>query len=125
MKAYIEHAAYNVKDMDWYLRFFEEVFELVPYRERTTDGLREVWLNGGIQLCESADLQTEDGRCSHLCLLVDGMEEIRQKALALGAEPLTKHHWLQLPDGLKLEMFEAAEGAIETFQSTQKRKAKS
>ncbi len=122
MKAYIEHAAYNVDNMDWYLKFFEEVFELVPYRERSTNGLREVWLNGGIQLCESAEKQDQDGRCSHLCLLVEGLDEVRERALAFGAAPMPKHHWIRLPDGMQLEMFEAADGAVETLQAAPKRK---
>ncbi len=122
MKAYIEHAAYNVNDMDWYLNFFKEVFELTPYRERTTDGLRECWLDGGIQLNETTVPQNEDGRCSHLCLLVYGLDELREKALALGALPTEKHHWLRLPDGLQLELFEAADGTVERLQEIPKRK---
>ncbi len=122
MKAYIEHAAYNVKDMDWYLKFFEEAFELTPYRQRTTDGLRECWLDGGIQLCETREEQNQDGRCSHLCLLVYGLDELREKAIAMGAKEMPKHHWLLLPDGLQLEMFEAQDGTVEALQNVPKRK---
>ncbi len=123
MKAYIEHAAYEVDDIDWYLDFFDQVFAMKPYRTKESDGLRQYWLEGGVQLCESREARREDGRCSHLCLLVNGLEEARNQALALGAKPMAKHHWVELPDGLKLEMFEAADGAVEALMRAPKRKA--
>lgn len=124
MAAYIDHAAYYVHQMDWYLTFFREVFGMEVEKERTgAHGLREVWLKGGVQLCETAAPVLTDGRCAHLCLIVEDLEGAREKALALGCQPMEKHHWICLPDGLSIEMFPAAEGAVEALKKIQMRKA--
>lgn len=124
MAAYIEHAAYFVHQMDWYLTFFRSVFDMEIQKQRTgADGLREVWLEGGVQLCETAGAELEDGRAAHLCLIVDDLEDARQKALDFGCSPMEKHHWIRLPDGLCIEMFPAAQGAVEALRKIQKRKA--
>ncbi len=122
MAAYIEHAAYYTGRLEWYLRFFEEVFQLTPTRTRENPtGLREVWLNGGIQLCETKEDCSSDGRCAHLCLIVDDLEGAREAALARGCSPMDKHHWVKLPDGLSIEMFPARQGAVEILRELVKK----
>lgn len=123
MTAYIDHAAYYVSELDWYVDFFAQVFGMGVTKTRTNpDGLRETWLAGGIQLCETAEVQKTDGRAAHLCLIVEDVEEAREKALSLGCTPMVKHHWVKLPDGLSLELFPAAEGAIEAMTNLVKKK---
>ena len=123
MAAYIDHAAYYVSELDWYVDFFSQVFGMEGTRQRSNcEGLREVWLSGCIQLCETTELQRTDGRTAHLCLIVDDVEASREKALAWGCAPMDKHHWVQLPDGLSLELFYAAEGAIETMTNLVKKR---
>ncbi len=123
MGAYIHHAAYYTGELEWYLRFFREVFGMELQKERTgADGLREVWLMGGIQLCQSRERQLSDGRGAHLCLIVEDLESAREKALAMGCSEMPKHHWVRLPDGLCLELFEAAPGAVEALNAMKTRK---
>lgn len=122
MAAYIEHAAYKVENLDWYVRFFSEVFEMEVTRQAVaSNGSRQVWLMGGVQLCEQPQPCTADGRTDHLCLIVDDLEAARAKALALGCSELPKHHWVMMPDGLRIEMFSALPGAIEALKELPKK----
>ena len=85
MAAYVEHAAYYVNQMDWYLNFFQQVFQMQVQKQRQgADGLREVWLEGGVQLCETTAPALEDGRCAHLCLIVEDLEQAREVRRAVG-----------------------------------------
>lgn len=118
--AYIEHAAYKTNELDWYLTFFKEVFDMVPYRARTeADGLRMVWLDGGVQLCEYAE-GYDNGKADHLCLLVEDMELVRDRMLERGCKPMHKHHWIQLPDGLVIEMVTEHPGVVQTLARLEK-----
>lgn len=121
MAAYIDHAAYQVEDLDWYIRFFSEVFDMNVYRTVENGDLRSVWLVGGVQLCQQAQPCTADGRADHLCLIVDDLEGAREKALAMGCSPMPKHHWVKLPDGMKIEMFSALPGVVQTLAEMKKR----
>lgn len=124
MAAYLEHVGYRVKDLNWYLTFFEEVYGMGVEKQKVhPTGLREVWLVGGLQLVEDPAFEGEDyGRAHHVCLLVDDLEGIRAAALAHGCKELPQHHWVELPDGQKIEMFAAADGAIEALKNQPKRK---
>lgn len=123
MSAYIHHAAYFTAELDWYVRFFDHAFGMTVEKSRTgSGGLREVWLAGGIQLVEVPSDTPANGKAAHLCLLVEDLENAREKALAMGCLPMSKRHWVQLPDGLCLELFEAADGAIEALAAVPKQK---
>lgn len=123
MAAYLDHVAYRVQNMDWTVDFFAQVFEMTVTRTVTADnGLRNIWLSGGLQLVEEPDFGNESGRAHHVCLLVDDLEGARQKALDLGCKELTKHHWVELPDGLQVELFAAREGVVETLKNLPKKK---
>lgn len=120
MAAYIDHAAYQVEDLDWYIRFFHEVYEMDVYRTVEAEGLRKVWLVGGVQLCEKKAPCVLDGRADHLCLIVDDLEAARTKALGFGCSEMPKHHWIKLPDGMQIEMFQALPGAVQTLREVPK-----
>ena len=122
MASYLDHVGYRVADLDWYISFFEAVFEMGVEKQRTNpDGTREVWLEGGLQLCEAPDFPGTDGRAHHLCLITDDVEAAREKALARGCTELPKHHWVKLPDGLQIEMFTALPGAVDALKGLKKR----
>lgn len=122
MAAYLDHVGYRIQDLDWYTSFFESVFDMGVEKARTNpDGSREVWLVGGLQLCEAKDFENTDGRAHHVCLIVDDLEAAREKALAYGCSELPKHHWVKLPDGLQIEMFTALPGAIDALKELPKR----
>lgn len=117
MASYLDHVGYRVADLDWYIRFFEEVFDMPAEKQRTNPGgIREVWLTGGLQLVEDKECSNQDGRAHHLCLITDDLEDARAKALAHGCAETAKHHWVKLPDGLQIELFTALPGAIETLK---------
>lgn len=123
MAAYLDHVAYRVQNMDWTVDFFAQVFEMTVTRTVTADnGLRNIWLSGGLQLVEEPGFGNESGRAHHVCLLVDDLEGARRKALDLGCKELTKHHWVELPNGLQVEMFAAREGVVETLKNLPKKK---
>ena len=122
MASYLDHVGYRVADLDWYISFFEAVFEMGVEKQRTNpDGSREVWLVGGLQLCEQPGFAGDDGRAHHLCLITDDVEAAREKALAWGCTELPKHHWVKLPDGLRLELFTALPGAVDALKGLKKR----
>ena len=52
MKAMLDHVALNVRDFEWYLNFFEEVFNMKEEKRQGDMPYRKFWLDGGIQLCE-------------------------------------------------------------------------
>lgn len=122
MAAYIDHAAYYVRDLASTAEIFQKAFGMTVTRIRENpDGRRELWLSGGVQLCEKPDFTQDDGRCAHLSLLVEDLEQARSAALAAGCTPLPKHHWVRLPDGLQLELFAAKSGVIQNLMHMEMR----
>lgn len=122
MSSYIDHVGYRVADLDWYVAFFRDVFDMPLEKERTNpDGSREVWLTGGLQLRQEAGFEASDGRAHHLCLITDDLEDVRAKALAHGCSEMPKHHWVKLPDGLQIELFTALPGAVQALRELPKR----
>lgn len=112
MAAYIDHAAYQVRDLDWCRRFFHEVFGMEEEKSRVSaDGLGQVWFRGGVQLCESRETAV-CGQAHHLSLIVDDLEAARRRALEWGCEADSRPNWLRMPEGLWLELFQAREGAV-------------
>ena len=112
MKTYIDHAAVTVADIDWSLNFFEKVLGMRETRRREKDGkLMMVWLDGGIQLVSAAD-DASAGQAHHLGLVVDDLQKALSAMLAVpgvhGIEGKPEK-WVQLPDGLTLEMFQVNE----------------
>lgn len=116
MRAYIEHAAVTVADIEWSARFFEDVLGMKETRRKEKDGhITMLWLDGGVQLVASPD-DPAAGRGHHLGLVTDDLRGMIDAMLAVPGV----HHidgkpekWVQLPDGLTLEMFQAREGAID------------
>ena len=47
MAAYLEHMALRVKDLEWHIRFFEEVFGMQTRMEMGDAPNRKIWLDGG------------------------------------------------------------------------------
>ena len=116
MKTYLDHAAVTVADMEWTMKLFEDVFGMRKTRRKEKDGkLTMVWLDGGIQLVAAPEDSTA-GRGHHLGIVVDDLSAALAKLKAVpgvhGIEGKPEK-WVQLPDGLTLEMFQANEGAID------------
>ena len=113
--SYLEHAAVTVRDIEWSINFFDKVLGMEVVRCKETNGvLQQVWLRGGIQLIASPDNYAA-GRGHHLGIVVEDFQATLTEMLAYEGV----HHidgrpekWVELPDGLVLELFQEKPGAI-------------
>ncbi len=118
--SYLEHAAVTVRDIEWSIRFFSEVLGMEVVRRKETDGkLEQAWLRGGIQLVAAPENHAA-GRGHHLGIVVEDFpstlsEMLRYEGVhAMEGRP---EKWVELPDGLVLELFQGKPGAIEKVLS--------
>jgi catechol 2,3-dioxygenase-like lactoylglutathione lyase family enzyme len=118
MKAYIEHVAIRVADIRWHIDFFYEALGM-DVREVDGDPARpnQYWTLGGLQLISASGFQApptmQTGVLGHLGVMVDDLAEAVRRCTALGAKPLPdRSNWLELPDGLCLELIQAAPGSV-------------
>lgn len=83
--AVIDHAAFNAPDPAWYVEFFRAVFGMEVVREvrDETGALRQVWLDGGVQIDRGEE--KPNGLITHLSLRTPDMALAVQDALARGA----------------------------------------
>lgn len=110
MAAYLEHMALRVKDLDWHIRFFEEVFGMQTRMEMGEAPDRKIWLDGGLQFNETEDFDGPEGRADHLGIMTEDMEEVLKKAYERGAEEMPQgHNWIRLPEGMCIEVIEKEE----------------
>lgn len=114
--SYLEHAAVTVADIEWSLKFFQTVLGMTETRRKEKDGvLQQVWLKGGLQLVAAPE-NPAAGRGHHLGIVVQDFQSALQEMLAYeGVHPMEgkPEKWVQLPDGLVLELFQEKPGAIE------------
>ena len=114
--SYLEHAAVTVADIDWSLEFFQTVLGMTETRRKEKDGnLQQVWLKGGLQLVAAPE-DPAAGRGHHLGIVVQDFAATLQEMLAYeGVHSMEgkPEKWVQLPDGLVLELFQEKPGAIE------------
>lgn len=118
--SYLEHAAVTVADIDWSRTFFQKVLGMTETRRKEKNGsLHQVWLKGGLQLIAAPD-DSAAGRGHHLGIVVQDFRATLQDMLsyegvhAMEGKP---EKWVQLPDGLVLELFQEKPGAIEKILS--------
>mgnify|MGYP005758636193 FL=1 len=105
MASYLEHMAIRVRDLEWHIRFFEEVFGM-PVKKRMGEAPnRKVWLEGGIQLNETTEFDGPEGRADHLGIMTDDVEGALDRAYARGVREMKQgKNWIELPDGLCIEV---------------------
>lgn len=115
-RAYLEHVAIRVKDIDWHVRFFAEVLGL-GIRDQIAGNAsapRQIWIQGGVQLISDPGFEGPEARCAHLGVMVDDLAGVLLRAAAFGAKALPAGpNWLALPDGLNIEMIQANQGSVE------------
>ena len=118
--SYVEHAAVTVRDIEWSIRFFEKVLGMEVIRRKETNGeLEQVWLRGGLQLVASPDNYAA-GRGHHLGIVVEDFKGTLREMLAyegVHAMDGKPEKWVELPDGLVLELFQEKPGAIDKVLS--------
>ena len=118
--SYLEHAAVTVRDIEWSIRFFEDVLGMEVTRRKEIYGkLEQVWLRGGIQLIASPDNHAAV-RGHHLGIVVEDFNGTLKEMLAYeGVHAIDgkPEKWVKLPDGLVLELFQEKPGAIDKVLS--------
>lgn len=118
VQAYVEHVAIRVRDIHWHIRFFHEVLGMdVREIDGPTDDPRQYWTLGGLQLMAAPDFNAppsnDAGWLAHLGLMVDDLDAALEAARPWGVQPLPQgRNWLQLPDGLAVELIQAAPGTV-------------
>ena len=114
-KSYVEHVAFKVRDIDWHIRFFRDVLGM-PVKEidGPGDAPRQVWTVGGLQLIADPAFDGREGRFGHLGMMTDDVDAAIAAAetWGIGSAPQGRN-WLQLPDGLVVELNQAVAGAVD------------
>ena len=117
-RAYLEHVALRVHDIHWHLRFFREVLGMdVRVCEGPADDPRQCWTIGGVQLVASPGFEAppsnDAGWLAHLGIMVEDLDAALQAAAAWDVKALPQGpNWLQLPDGLAIELMQATGNSV-------------
>ena len=117
-KSYVEHVAVRVKDIQWHIDFFLEVLGMdVREIDGPTDAPRQYWTIGGLQLMSTPDFQAppsnDAGWLAHLGIMVQDLPGALQAAQSWDVKALPQgNNWLQLPDGLAIELIQASGDAV-------------
>ena len=117
-KAYVEHVAIRVKDIHWHIKFFYEVLGMdVREVDGPIDNPRQYWTLGGLQFMATPDFEAppsdESGWLGHLGVMVDNLVSAIAEAQKRGVKQLPQGcNLLQLPDGLAVELIQAAPGSV-------------
>jgi catechol 2,3-dioxygenase-like lactoylglutathione lyase family enzyme len=84
-KAYLEHVAFWVRDIQWHIRFFSEVCGMTM-REVQGDVERpaQYWTLGGLQFIHQPDFAGPEGRMAHLGIMCEDLEAALAAAQRFG-----------------------------------------
>ena len=112
-RAYVEHAAIRVRDLDWHIRFFREVLGMGLRDDRRGEAPSQVWTVGGVQLMADPGFNGPEGRLAHLGIMVEDQAEVLHQASSWDVTALPQGpNWLALPDGLCIEILQATGTAV-------------
>jgi catechol 2,3-dioxygenase-like lactoylglutathione lyase family enzyme len=114
-RSYVEHVAVRVRDIDWHVRFFRDVLGMSARAvDGPADDPRQLWTIGGMQLVSDPAFAGPEGRLAHLGVMTEDLEAALAAARAWpGVRELPQgRNWLALPDGLCVELLQAAPGAV-------------
>lgn len=120
-RAYVEHVAIRVRDIQWHIHFFREALGM---EMREVDGdpasPNQYWTIGGLQFIGDPEFEArptnESGWLAHLGIMVDDLDAAIAACQSLGAVELPNGkgpNWLELPDGLAIELLQATGNAVE------------
>lgn len=117
-KSYLEHVAVRVKDVHWYINFFEKALGMgIRQLNGTIENPEQVWI-GGMQLTSSPDFEGEDltnERVWHIGIFTEDLEEALTEVYSFeGVKELPQgRNWFSLPDGLSVELMQASKNSVE------------
>lgn len=116
--SYVEHVALRVKDIQWHIRFFYAVLGMqVREIDGPEDAPSQYWTVGGLQLISTPDFiapaTVDTGWLAHLGIMVQDLELALTEAQAWGVKELPQgRNWLQLPDGLAIELIQSCADGV-------------
>ena len=112
-RAYVEHAAIRVRDIEWHIGFFRDVLGMTMRDDRRGQTPSQVWTIGGVQLIADPEFDGPEGRLAHLGVMVEDEAEVLREAEAWDVTTLPQGpNWLRLPDGLCIEILQATGTAV-------------
>jgi catechol 2,3-dioxygenase-like lactoylglutathione lyase family enzyme len=113
-KAYLEHVAIWVSDIHWHIRFFHDVLGMTMREvQGSPDDPKQYWTLGGMQFIARPGFTGPEGRLAHLGVMCEDLEAAIAAAQAFGVTEMTQgRNWLQLPDGLAVELIQASPGTV-------------
>jgi catechol 2,3-dioxygenase-like lactoylglutathione lyase family enzyme len=113
-KAYVEHVAIWVKDIQWHIRFFGDVCGMAMREmQGPPDAPAQYWTLGGMQFIASPDFAAPEGRLAHLGVMCEDLDATLAAAQKYGVTEMPQgRNWLRLPDGLAVEFIQASPGAV-------------
>lgn len=114
-RSYVEHVAVRVRDIRWHIRFFREALGMeIREIDGSPDDPHQVWLTGGVQLMADAGFVGPEGRLGHLGVMTEDLEAALEDVYQWGVRELPQgRNWVELPDGLSIELIQASGGAVE------------
>lgn len=123
-KAYTEHVAIRVKDIQWHIGFFRDVLGMeVRASEGAEDEPSQVWTIGGIQLIADPEFAGNDGRLAHIGVMAEDQEAVLREAEGRQIDHLPQgRNWLVLPDGLCIEVLQASGDSVAAALAVNPRK---
>ncbi|MCD8077816.1 MAG: VOC family protein [Lachnospiraceae bacterium] len=127
-RSYVEHVALRVRDMEWYLAFFQDVLGM-DVREVAGDPERpdQIWV-GGMQLTRADTQERSDPDTVavwHVGIFTEHLEETLEKVYSypeIRSMPQGRN-WFLLPDGLGVELMQAAPGSVEQILQVDPRRS--
>jgi catechol 2,3-dioxygenase-like lactoylglutathione lyase family enzyme len=117
-QSYVEHVAVRVRDIRWHINFFHDVLGMdVREIDGPTDAPLQYWTLGGMQLVSTpgfdAPPSNDAGWLAHLGIMVQDLEAALVEAKKWDVQELPQgRNWLQLPDGLALELIQASGNSV-------------
>lgn len=118
--SYMEHVAIYVKDLEWHIRFFREALGMTLRDESQYP--KQVWTIGGIQLISNPGHEAPEGRMAHLGIMTEDLEAALVEIYRWDVKAMPQgRNWVELPDGLCIEVMQAAGNAVSEALSVQPR----
>ena len=117
-KSYLEHVAVRVKDMQWYINFFEKALGMdIRQLNGTRENPEQVWI-GGMQLTSAPNFEGGDytnERAWHIGIFTENLEESLREVYSFEGVKEMPHgrNWFSLPDGLSIELMQASKNSVE------------